>query len=133
MDILKFLVTVNGAAQLWAEHGHFLGQLSSDQYDSQSILNPRTYGSSYSYSSIQNPDSPYGGTCGMYSPYNPNCINPPVIVYEQRSVLLVTRNIDLQTNSLPIVDPDLMLGVYALRAMLRSQATMVQLEATNSA
>jgi hypothetical protein len=131
VDILKFLVTINGVAQLWAEHGHFLGRLSSDQYDSQSILNPHTYGSSYSYSSIQNPDSPYGGTRGRYSPYNPNCINPPVIVYKERSVLLVTRNISLQTNNLPIVDPDLMLGVYALRSMLTTQATMIQLEAAN--
>lgn len=131
MDILKFLVAVNGVAQLWSEHGHFLGRLSSDQYDSQSIINPHTYGSPYSYSSIQNPDSPYGGTRGMYSPYNPNCINPPVIVYEERSVLLVTRNINLQTNDLPIVDPDLMLGVYALRATLRSEPAIMQLEAVN--
>lgn len=139
MDILKFLIAVNGAAQLQADNGHFLGELSSNPHDYNSIINPHTYGSSYSYSSIQNPDSPYGGTCGMYSPYNFNCINPPGIIYQGQLVLVVTQNPDLQTYGLPIVDPDLMLGVYLQRAMTRHEimtrheTTAMQLEAVNQA
>ena len=133
MDILKFLVTINGAAHLWADNGHFLGQLSSDQDNRQSIINPHTYGSSYSYSSIQNPNSPYGGISGLYSPYNPNCINPPIVVYQSERVLVVTRNTCLQTKGLPIVDPDLMLGMYIRYAIAKPEPAVMHLEAVKQA
>ncbi len=121
VDILKFLVAIDGVAQLWSLNANFLGLLSSDQYHCNSIINPKTYGSSYCYSSIQNPGTPYGGTCGMYSPYNLTSSHPPVVVYQSRVVLVVTKNADFQTDGLPIVDPDLMLGVYARRANSRPE------------
>lgn len=118
MDILDFLSAANGIAQLCAADGQFLGLLTSNQYDRKSIINPNTYGSSYSYHSIQNPVSPYGGDCGVYSPYNLTCTNPPIILYQEQPVLVVTKKAYVLGSSLPIVDPDLMLGVYARHSYL---------------
>lgn len=122
MDIIKFFVAVDGDAQLWAVNGQFLGLLSSNQNDFNSIINPNTYGSCYSYSSIQNPACIYGGSSGLYSPYNLSCVNPPVIVYQEQRVLVVTRNTSLIDNELPVVDPDLVLGVYTRRTIAKFDA-----------
>jgi hypothetical protein len=113
MSILDFLASVNGVAQLWAANGQFLGVLSSDQYDLNSISNCYSfYGGSCGIYSIQNHSGMYGGVCGFYSPYNTSCLNPPVILYQAQPVLIVTRNLFAQTNGLPVVDPDLMLSIY---------------------
>lgn len=114
MSILDFLTNVNGVAQLWAPNGQFLGVLSSDQYDVNSISNPYgLYGGSHGFYSIQNPCGMYGGVCGFYSPYNISSFNPPIVLYQNQPVLVVTRNSYIQTNGLPVVDPDLILSVYA--------------------
>ena len=112
MSILESLASVNGIAQLWAADSQFLGVLSSNQSDPNSITNPNTYGSFYSYHSINNPASPYGGACGLYSPYNITCINPPVILYQGQPILVVSKNLSVLTNGLSIIDPDLMLSIY---------------------
>jgi hypothetical protein len=112
MSILEFLASADGIAQLWAADGQFLGVLSSHQSDPNSITNPNTYGSFYSYYSIKNPASLYGGACGLYSPYNITCINPPVILYQGQPMLVVSKNLSVLTNGLPIIDPDWMLSVY---------------------
>jgi hypothetical protein len=112
-SILNFFTAANGIAQLWARNGQFLGLLSSNQYDQISIINPNTYGNSYYYDSIQNLHGIYGGEHGIYSPYNIQCITPPVIVYQNQPVLVVTRNPYVLTNGLQVVDPDFMLSVYA--------------------
>lgn len=114
MSILDFLANANGIAQLWAPNGQFLGVLSSDQYDLNSISNPHgLYGGSCGIYSIQNPCGMYGGVCGFYSPYNISSFNPPIVVYQNQPVLVATRNSYVQTNGLPVVDPDLILSVYA--------------------
>jgi hypothetical protein len=112
MSILEFFASADGIAQLWAADGQFLGVLSSNQSDPNSINNPNTYGGFYSYQSIKNPASPYGGACGLYSPYNITCINPPVILYQGQPMLVVSKNLSVLTNGLSIIDPDLMLSVY---------------------
>jgi hypothetical protein len=114
MSILQFLSTVNGIAQLFANDGQFLGVLSSDQYDLNSISNPHgMYGSQNGIYSIRNSCGLYGGSYGIYSPYNTYCINPPIVFYQGQSILMVTNNNHVVSNYLPIVDPDLLLGVYA--------------------
>jgi hypothetical protein len=113
MTVLNFLAAVNGVAQLYAADGQFLGVLSSNLYDLNSICNPNgIYGSSWGIFSIRNPYSLYGSTYGIYSPYNPNSINPPVIWYQGQPMLVVTKNSNVLTNGLPIIDPDLVLGIY---------------------
>jgi hypothetical protein len=60
----------------------------------------------------------YSGTSGIYSPYNIFCLNPPFVLYQNQPVLVVTRNAHFQTNGVPVVDPDFLLGVYAQLAIL---------------
>lgn len=114
MSILEFLVNINGMACLVAGDGQVLGLLSSDQFNPDSITNPYgIYGSSYGVYSICNQSGIYGSPYGVYSPYNPHCINPPVIGYQGQAVVMVTRNNYAVTNGLPIIDPDFLLDVYA--------------------
>lgn len=114
MRILDFLVAVNGVAQLWGANEQFLGVLSSNQYDVNSISNLHgIYGGQYGLYSISNLHGMYGGQSGLYSPYNTFCLNPPVIFYQAQPMLMVTRNSYVQTNGLPVVDPDLVIEVYA--------------------
>jgi hypothetical protein len=113
MGILEFLITVNGAAQLLASDGTFLGVLSSDRNDPNSISNMYgAYGSFWGMYSVRNSGSMYGGGGGIYSPFNPVGINPPVVVYQNQPVLVVTKNLAV-LNNLPVVDPELLLGLYA--------------------
>lgn len=112
MDVLKFLQAIDGSAQIWAADGQFLGVLSSNPFAPNSLINPNTYGCPYNYNSITNSACPYGGDCGMYSPYNCACIKPPIVLYQGQPVLGISKNPHLQTDSLPIIDPDLLLGVY---------------------
>lgn len=114
MSILDFLVSINGAGQLWAADGQFLGVLSSDRYDSNSINNPYgIYGGRYGMYSISNPYGVYGGTHGMYSPYNIYCLNPPFVIYQGQAVLCLSKNVNFQTNGVPVIDPDILVSVYA--------------------
>lgn len=55
-----------------AQDGTYLGKLSANRYDPDSVSNPYgRYGSRYSPTSINNPYSPYG------SPYSPRSANNP--------------------------------------------------------
>ena len=104
---------LDGHGQMWSPSGQFLGLLSSNQRHLYSIINPRgPYGSFYSPTSLQNPQGLYSSSDGSYSPYNPNCINPPIIFYQGQPLLVITRNLNLYTNGLNIVDVDLMLTIY---------------------
>lgn len=66
----------------------FLGKLTTNIYDSDSIYNEYgTYGSKYSTKSIWNDYSNYGGEYSSYSPFNSYSLNPPYIVDEDFNVL----------------------------------------------
>lgn len=114
MNIIEFLRAIDGQAQLWTNDGQFLGLLSSNQYDPNSIYNPNgTYGNSYSLTSIRNPSSLCGSTWGIYSPYNPNSLCPPAIVYQGQVIGVVTKNRHFCTNGVPTIDPDLLFATYS--------------------
>lgn len=75
---ISVLLLVFGSAsfaqtpQLYSSDGQYLGNLSSNQYDPNSVSNPYgRYGSQYSPDSINNPYGKYG------SPYSPNSVNNP--------------------------------------------------------
>lgn len=60
--------------------GKYLGNLSANQYDSNSVGNPYgRYGSEYSPDSIHNPYGQYGNRYSNDSPNNPYATNPPAI------------------------------------------------------
>ena len=61
--------------------GKYLGTLSSNPYDPDSVSNPYgQYGSEYSSDSINNPYGQYGSEYSNDSPNNPYATNPPVII-----------------------------------------------------
>lgn len=49
----------------------------------------------------------------MYSPYNTYCLNPPVVVYQDQAVLVLSKNANFQTNGVVVIDPDILVSVYA--------------------
>ncbi|PPS39919.1 hypothetical protein [Chroococcidiopsis sp. TS-821] len=114
MQLVDFLLAIDGRSSLYAPDGEFLGLVSSDFDHPLSICNSQgLHGSNYGLASIRNPHSMYGGTHGLHSPYNPYSIEPPVIIYQNESVLQVTTNNYLNSD-LPIVEPDVLLGVLII-------------------
>ena len=60
--------------------GKYLGNLSANPYDTNSVSNPYgRYGSEYSADSINNPYGKYGSQYSNDSPNNPYATNPPAI------------------------------------------------------
>ena len=60
--------------------GKYLGSLSANPYDPDSVNNPYgRYGSPYSADSINNPFGQYGSPYSNDSPNNPYAGNPPTI------------------------------------------------------
>jgi len=87
-----------------AQDGQYLGEISSNKYDSDSICDQYgTYGSKYSYKSIFNNYSKYGNNYSSYSAYNSFAYSPPII-YDtgNNPVYYLTKN-DIK---IPAIDPD---------------------------
>lgn len=82
---------------LLAQDGQFLGILSSNKYQTDSVMNEYgTYGCKYSSTSIFNQYSQYGSRYGFYSPFNPYTSTPPQIILKGQWVGLLTANTFLQ-------------------------------------
>lgn len=82
---------------LLAQNGQFLGILSSNKYQADSVMNEYgVYGSKYSSTSIFNQYSQYGSRYGFYSPFNPYTSTPPQIILKGQLVGLLTANTFLQ-------------------------------------
>ena len=59
----------------------YLGELTTNTYDSDSIFNEYgTYGSKYGSKSIWSKYGTYGSEYSSYSPFNPYAFSPPMIV-----------------------------------------------------
>lgn len=85
---------------LMAQDGQFLGALTSNKYQFDSIMNQYgRYGSKYSSTSIFNKYGRYGGRYAQYSPFNPYTSTPPKIIFKGIciGVLSINKN---QKNSL---------------------------------
>ncbi len=71
-----------GPPILVSPDGKYLGTLSADQYDPDSVSNPHgRYGSEYSSDSINNPYGQYGSQHSNDSANNPYATNPPIIIH----------------------------------------------------
>jgi hypothetical protein len=104
-----WLRALDGRAFLIANDGQYLGRLSSNNFDSQSICNDfGSHGSRFSSTSIRNQFSSYGSDFSSLSPYNEFTTTPPWIIFEGQLVGVVTKNQFLQGG----IDPDLALLVY---------------------
>lgn len=74
---------------IFAKEGRvFLGCINCDKYDSDSLDNRYgEYGSQYSSLSIRNAHGGYGSRYSDTSACNPNAMNPPIIVDDDRNIL----------------------------------------------
>lgn len=79
--------------KLVAANGTYLGIISKDRYDANSIMNEYgNYGSPYSATSIFNQYGTYGGQYSSYSPFNPYTSTPPLIMKSGQKVGFLTAN-----------------------------------------
>ena len=86
---------------LIAQDNQFLGKITSDPYDRNSVLNEYgPYGSEYSPTSIFNEYSQYGSEYGAYSINNPYCSSPPKLFIQGRFLGRVSVN-QYITNRIP--------------------------------
>ena len=122
-QLAQGLKALDGQVGLVAQDGFFLGWMSSDTNDPNSIINLNTYGNSYE-NTIHNKNSQYGGQNGLQSPYNSSCLNPPIMIdINDNCVFIVTRNHSLATADLGIIDIDFMLGLlWGLACQQRSNS-----------
>jgi hypothetical protein len=82
-----------GESYLQGQDGQFLGKISSNKFDSKSILNKYgPFGSKYSTTSIFNQYSQYGSKYGSYSINNPYCSQPPKLIINGRLLGYVSTN-----------------------------------------
>lgn len=82
-----------GDSFLQAQDNQFLGKITSNKYETDSILNKYgTYGSKYSSTSIFNQYSQYGSKYGSYSVNNPYCTTPPKLFLKGKFVGHVSVN-----------------------------------------
>lgn len=105
--ILSFIFFLNSSSAFAADElylvgsdGVYLGKLTTDQYDSESVFNEiGKYGSDISMTSIWNDISPYGSDVSMKSAFNNVASKPPLIVYNDKIIGHLTTN-DIKNNSL---------------------------------
>jgi hypothetical protein len=76
-----------------AGDGTFLGEISKNRHDQNSISNVYgPFGSPYSDTSIFNDYCPYGGKYGIMSPFNPYNVNPPKVLRKENLIGHLTVN-----------------------------------------
>jgi hypothetical protein len=76
-----------------APDGVYLGMAIADTVDPQSIVNVfGQYGSDRSESSIFNQSIPYGGSNGIFSPYNDMSPSPPALYKDGKFISYLTDN-----------------------------------------
>ena len=93
----------NGESFLLAADGQFIGKLTSNHYDVESICNQYgRYGSKYSSTSIWNKYSQYGSRYAVYSAYNQYTSTPPMIYLHGLQYGFLTKNSYKYRN----IDPD---------------------------
>ena len=78
---VPLIFILSPAAAYAAPPGKYLGNLSANPYDQNSVSNPYgQYGSPYSQDSINNPVGEYGSPYSDKSINNPYATNPPIVI-----------------------------------------------------
>jgi len=81
--MLLFAIAIQASPPILVDPhtGKYLGTLSNNRFDPNSVSNPYgQYGSKYSPDSINNPYGQYGSKYSPDSPNNPYATSPPVII-----------------------------------------------------
>jgi hypothetical protein len=93
----------NSSLGVVGQDGAFLGWVSSNRYDSQSICNQYgQYGSPYSAKSVLNQYGQYGSRYSVMGAYNPIAQKPPILVRDGQPIAFLTKNPRLRGG----IDPD---------------------------
>ena len=101
--------SLDGTAIIRAQDGQFLGLISSDAYEPNSITSRYgSYGSEYSHTSIFNDYGNYGGTYSLQSPFNSSATMPPVIIQNSKAIAYLTTNPNLK----PSINPHLLIEYF---------------------
>lgn len=100
---LHAVKTRAGESFLVANDGQYLGKISLNQYDPESISNSfGSYGNQYSSTSIYNQYGNYGSPYSSLSPFNQYTSTPPSIYLHGQFFGYLSKNPYLGTN---VVDP----------------------------
>jgi hypothetical protein len=103
---------IDGRAFLVADDGAYLGKISSNAFDYESICNGfGPYGNPFSGTSIRNDFAPYGNPFSALSADNSFTSSPPQIIYQRKVVGYLTKNQFLPS----ALDPDLLFAAYDCR------------------
>jgi len=120
-------IVSTGDSYLQAQDNQFLGTITSNKYDNDSILNKYgTYGSKYSTTSIFNSYSQYGSKYGSYSINNPYCTVPPKLFINGKFVGHVSVN-KYVTNQIP-TETFLYLLEHNINALLNKQFNLKEVD-----
>ncbi len=100
-------VAANAQTIIMGGDGSYLGLVSSDQYNQESICNRYgDYGSPYQANSIFNKYGTYGGEYSQLGAYNKQAGRPPAVVENGEVVLLISKDTSLRPELR--VDPDIL-------------------------
>jgi len=89
-------------SRIIAPDGTYLGMVIADTANPQSIINSwGQYGFSQSPTSIFNPNIPYGGDAGIFSPFNAQSPSPPSIYKDGKFFTYLTENDSFRPRSAP--------------------------------
>lgn len=100
---------LDGRATLLSADNTFIGDVSSNQFATNSVCNKfGTYGSQFSSASVRNPFGTYGSQFSNKSAYNQFATLPPAIVYQGTIVGFLTKNQAFSSRA----DPDALFAAY---------------------
>lgn len=115
VGILQIIPKLDGNAYLMGNGGTFVGLVSSDPTVDNSICNPSgPYGSPDGILSIRNRSGNLGNLYSEISAYNSYANNPPILIYEGKRIVYLTKNTELDET----LDPDLLLDALCSRNSL---------------
>jgi len=115
MSMLLLAITVPASAAtiadglyLFADDNKYtyLGKLTSNTYDADSIYNPYgLHGSKYAAESIFNQYSIYGSSYSVYSPFNRYTVTPPIIAHFSNGSIVSTYRLTINPNVPGAISP----------------------------
>lgn len=113
--VLQIIPQLDGNAYLMGNGGTFVGLVSSDRTASNSICNPSgPFGSRNGVLSIRNRAGNLGNLFSQISAYNSNANQPPILIYQGKRMVFLTKNARLRKT----LDPDLLLDTLCPRNSL---------------